>query len=251
MVWFLLDVMSSFWLQDTVGVFSKHLWNKGTKHCMWGISVKWTVWSSVLCLPVPWIIKWALRTGIPIFFYIIFLRSPRPGEHGANWEISGKGLCGIPRLYHQDISRWHLQAVAITSQTARLAADERHHYWRVVLQRSHWQRTDRQCYPTHFKNGACRLQLSNNWSQPLRAEVTPLWTKFTVPSRDTRNQMELLLPGSLRIVTVRVTKIESIFLLDSLRRNQATRQGSGNTLPCLSSRDDLKRYGAALGEDDT
>lgn len=147
--------------------------------------------------------------------------------------------------------RFLFQAVAITSQTARLAADERHHYWRVVLQRSHWQRTDRQCYPTHFKNGACRLQLSNNWSQPLRAEVTPLWTKFTVPSRDTRNQMELLLPGSLRIVTVRVTKIESIFLLDSLRRNQATRQGSGNILPCLSSRDDLKRYWAALGEDDT
>lgn len=110
------------------------------------------------------------------------------------------------------------QAVEITSQTASLAVDERHHHWGIVLQRSHWQRTNRQCHPTHFKNGACRLQLSNNWSQPLKAEVTLLWTKFTVPSRDTRNQMELLLPGRLPIVSLRVTKTESIFLLDSLRR---------------------------------
>lgn len=121
-----------------------------------------------------------------------------------------------------------LQAVQITSQTAGLAADERHYHWGIVLQRSHWQRTDRQCHPTHFKNGACRLQLSNHWPQPLKAEVTLLWTEFTVPLRDIRNQMELLLPGRLWIVTLRITKIESIFPFGFLKKNLSDQAGVRN-----------------------
>lgn len=120
------------------------------------------------------------------------------------------------------------QAVQITSQTAGLAADECHHHWRIVLQRSHWQRTDRQRHPTHFKNGACRLQLSNHWPQPLKAEVTLLWTEFTVPSRDIRNQMELLLPGRLWIVTLRITKIESIFSFGFFKKNLSDQAGVRN-----------------------
>lgn len=110
------------------------------------------------------------------------------------------------------------QAVSTASQTPSFETDERHHHRRIVLQGSHWECPNRQCHPAHFKNGACRLQLPNNWSQPLKADGTLLWTKFTVPSWDTRHQIKLLLPGHLRIVTSRVTKIQSIFLLDSLRR---------------------------------
>lgn len=123
------------------------------------------------------------------------------------------------------------QAISTTSQTAGFETDERHHHRRIVLQRSHWECTNRQCHPTHFKDGACRLQLSDNWSQPLKAEGTWLWTKFTVPSWDTRHQIELLLPGHLQILTLRVTKIQSIFILDSLRRTEVTRQGSGIDFP--------------------
>ncbi|PNI39055.1 NR2C1 isoform 2, partial [Pan troglodytes] len=43
---------------------------------------------------------WAL--SIPSFQA---LGSSRPRKHGTDREISGKGLCGIPRLYNQNISR--------------------------------------------------------------------------------------------------------------------------------------------------